>query len=173
MPYLLVVDVLKKSSQSLTQRGVTNQAIYVSASNGEELNMQRRVWLVVLFMVSVVSSGVYAGQRGGGGQCDRMDYGPYLASSVLSDPSAEFHNDTGNFTVGKNQAYCDVTARGISIRLTDDWNAGMVFDADACRMSAGWLGGPPKFRGLIGDAAHGPSPTLSHPPVFQVLYGPG
>src|SRR5437762_13102755 len=116
----------------------------------------RGVWAVA-FLGTVLSTWVYAGQNKA--PYDKMDYGPYLAPSSLSEPAAEFHNDTGNFTMGKNRAYCDVTARGIAIRLTDDWHAGVVFDADGCRMSAGWLGGPLKFHGLIGDGAHGPSPT--------------
>ncbi|HLX62381.1 MAG TPA: DUF6797 domain-containing protein [Planctomycetota bacterium] len=127
---------------------------------------------LVLVVCGFLASSLWAGQ-GGKPIYDRMDYGPFLAASILSEPTAEFDNGTGNFTIGKNKAYCDVTVRGIAIRLTDDWNAGIVFDADACRMSAGWIGGPLKFRGLIGNGDHGPSPTLSVPPSFQVLYGPG
>ena len=95
-----------------------------------------------------------------------MDYGPFLSCAVLSKTGAKFDNGTGNFEG-------DVTARGIIVKLADDWSDGIVFDADNLRMSAGWLGSPIKFIGVIFDGAHGPSPTLTAPPVFQTPHGPG
>jgi hypothetical protein len=95
-----------------------------------------------------------------------MDYGPYLSCAVMSKPGAKFDNNTGNFDG-------DVTARGFLIKLADDWSAGAVFDSDNLRISAGWLGTPVKFTGVIFDGAHGPSPTLGAPPVFQTPHGPG
>jgi hypothetical protein len=95
-----------------------------------------------------------------------MDYGPFLSCAVISKPGAKFDNNTGNFDG-------DVTARGFLVPLADDWSAGAVFDSDNLRMSAAWLGAPPKFTGVIFDGAHGPSPTLGAPPVFQTPHGPG
>ena len=104
---------------------------------------------------------------------EKMNYGPYLSASIVSDPNYNVDGASGNFTVGDNKEKCDTTARGIAVRLTDDWNIGVVYDADTMRVSAAWVGGPLKFRGLIGDGAHGPGPTLSVPPLFQSPNGPG
>ncbi len=95
-----------------------------------------------------------------------MDYGPFLSCAVLTKPAAKFDNGTGNFDG-------DVTARGIMVKLADDWSDGIVFDSDNLRLSAGWLGSPIKFIGVIFDGAHGPSPTLTAPAVFQTPHGPG
>jgi hypothetical protein len=95
-----------------------------------------------------------------------MDYGPVLSCAVIGKPGAKFDNNNGNFDV-------DVTARGFLIKLADDWSAGAVFDSDNLRLSAAWLGTPIKFTGVIFDGAHGPSPTLTSPPVFQTPHGPG
>src|SRR5262245_52914506 len=95
-----------------------------------------------------------------------MDFGPYLSCAVMSKPGAKFDNGNGNFDG-------DVTPRGFLIRLSEDWSAGAVFDSDNLRLSAGWLGAPPKFTGVIFDGAHGPSPTLGAPPTFETPHGPG
>src|SRR4051812_41638986 len=95
-----------------------------------------------------------------------MDYGPYLSCAVISKPGAKFDNNNGNFDG-------DVTARGFLIRLADDWSAGAVFDSDNLRISAAWFGAAPSFTGVIFDGAHGPSPTLGTPPLFQTPHGPG
>src|SRR5258708_5478892 len=44
---------------------------------------------------------------------NKMDYGPYLSASIISDPAGKFTNETGAWT-------CDMTPRGFAIRLTDD-----------------------------------------------------
>jgi hypothetical protein len=95
-----------------------------------------------------------------------MDFGPYLSCAVMSKPGTKFDNNTGAFDG-------DVTPRGFLIRLSEDWSAGAVFDSDNLRLSAGWIGAPPKFTGVIFDGAHGPSPTLSTAPVFETPHGPG
>ena len=95
-----------------------------------------------------------------------MDYGPFLSASFISWPTAEYDNGPGAFTG-------DSTARGIAIKLSDGWNDGIVFDADTLRMSVGWHGGPIRFRGLIGDGAHGWDPMPSIAPTFQTPNGPG
>src|SRR5947207_8409396 len=95
-----------------------------------------------------------------------MDYGPFLSCAVISKPGAKFDNNNGNFDG-------DVTARGFLIRLAEDWSAGAVFDSDNLRISAAWFGAAPSFTGVIFDGAHGPSPTLSTPPLFQTPHGPG
>ena len=125
--------------------------------------MRARIFLaaiaVVLAMVPATSQDKKKGKP-------LMDYGPFLSCAVLSKTGAKFENGTGNFEG-------DVTARGILVKLADDWSDGIVFDADNLRMSAGWLGSPIKFIGVIFDGAHGPSPTLTAPPVFQTPHGPG
>jgi hypothetical protein len=95
-----------------------------------------------------------------------MEFGPYLSCAVMSKPGAKFDNNTGAFDG-------DVTPRGFLIRLSEDWSVGAVFDSDNLRLSAGWIGAPPKFTGVIFDGAHGPSPTLSTAPVFETPHGPG
>lgn len=97
---------------------------------------------------------------------DMMDYGPFLSASFISSPNAEYDNGPGAFN-------CDSTARGIAIKLSEDWNDGIVFDADTMRMSVAWHGGPIWFRGLIGDGSHGWSPMPKVLPVFQTPNGPG
>ncbi|MBI3856691.1 MAG: hypothetical protein HY293_13470, partial [Planctomycetes bacterium] len=95
-----------------------------------------------------------------------MDFGPYLSCAVMSRPGGKFDNNSGNFEG-------DVTASGFLIKLADDWSAGAVFDSDNLRLSAGWLGTPIKFTGVIFDGAHGPSPTLGAAPLFETPHGPG
>jgi len=95
-----------------------------------------------------------------------MDYGVFLSASIISHPQAKFDNSTGGFSG-------DVTARGIAIKLSDDWKDGVVFDADLMRMSAGWIDGGLQLTGLIADGSHGPSPKLATPPTFQTSHLPG
>jgi len=97
----------------------------------------------------------------------QMDYGPFLSASMMSDPKAKFRNSDGMFEGS------DVTAKGIAVRLSPDWMDGIVFDTDALRYSAGWMGGQFKLLGVPFDGAHGPGPTLGVPPTFQTPYGPG
>src|SRR5436305_4634841 len=97
---------------------------------------------------------------------DQMDYGPFLSASFISSPTAEYNNGPGSFNV-------DSTARGIIIKLEDNWNTGIVFDADTMRMSVGWHGGPLWLRGLIGDGDHGWSPMPRVLPTFLTPNGPG
>ena len=96
----------------------------------------------------------------------QMDYGPFLTASVISDPRAKFDNGPGSFTG-------DTTARGVAIKLSDDWKDGVVFDMDLMRVSAGWVDGSLKLTGLIADGSHGPGPTLGVPPLFQTPHLPG
>lgn len=95
-----------------------------------------------------------------------MDYGPFLSASYILKPGAKVDNATGNFDG-------DVVARGIAIRLADDWSEGIIFDTDTMRVAAGWTGAPLRFTGVIFDGAHGPSPTLGAPPAFHASAGPG
>lgn len=96
----------------------------------------------------------------------QMDYGPFLSASIISHPAAKFDNTAGGFTG-------DSTARGIAVKLSDDWRDGVVFDTDLMRVSAGWTDGSLKLTGLIADGGHGPSPTLGVPPLFQTPHLPG
>ena len=97
---------------------------------------------------------------------ESMDYGPFLSMSFVSSPTAEYENGPGSFST-------DSTARGIVIKLDDEWNAGICFDADTMRMSVGWVGGPLWLRGVIGDGAHGFDPSPRIQPTFQTPNGPG
>lgn len=95
-----------------------------------------------------------------------MDYGPFLTASIISDPRAKFDNGPGSFTG-------DSTARGIAIKLSDNWGDGVVFDMDLMRVSAGWMDGSLTLHGLIADGSHGPGPTVGVPPNFQAPHLPG
>src|SRR4051794_37001120 len=95
-----------------------------------------------------------------------MDYGPFLTASFVCDPRAKFENGPGSFTG-------DSVARGVAIKLEDDWNSGVIFDMDLMRVAAGWTGGPIQFKGLIGDGGHGWDPMPSLPPTFQTPHLPG
>src|SRR4051794_39546505 len=95
-----------------------------------------------------------------------MDYGPFLTASIISDPRAKFDNGPGSFSG-------DSTARGIAIKLSDDWRDGIVFDMDLMRVSAGWMDGSLKLVGLISNGDHGPGPTIGVPPLFQTPHLPG
>ena len=96
----------------------------------------------------------------------QMDYGPFLTASIISHPGAKFDNKTGAFSG-------DSTARGVAIKLSDEWRDGVVFDMDLMRISAGWTDGGLQLTGLISDGAHGPSPRLQTPPLFQTPHLPG
>ena len=102
-----------------------------------------------------------------------MDYGPYLSASIMSDPNPEFDATTGHFTLHNKSVRCDVSPRGYAIRLSDDWNAGIVFEADSMRMTAGWIGAPMKILGIIGKGDHGPTITLGTKPMFVTPFAPG
>ncbi|HYE99118.1 MAG TPA: DUF6797 domain-containing protein, partial [Planctomycetota bacterium] len=95
-----------------------------------------------------------------------MDYGPFLCASFVLKPDAKFDNSTGHFD-GPS------VARGVAVRLADDWSAGAIFDMDTLRWAGGWKGGALKFRGVIFDGSHGPCPTLGVPPAFVSPAGPG
>ncbi len=101
-----------------------------------------------------------------GPRWQKMDYGPFLQYSYVTSPNAKFDNGPGSFTG-------DSTARGIAIKLTEDWDAGIIFDADLLRVSAAWIGAPIKWRGLIFDGEHGWNPTLPGTPLFQTPHLPG
>jgi glucose/arabinose dehydrogenase len=94
------------------------------------------------------------------------DYGPFLATSAVLKPDAKFDNSSGNFDG-------DSVARGIVIRLAEDWSAGAVFCTDTMRLAAAWRGAPIRFRGVIFDGAHGPATTLGAAPSFTTPVGPG
>ncbi|MFI5378116.1 MAG: DUF6797 domain-containing protein [Tepidisphaerales bacterium] len=95
-----------------------------------------------------------------------MDYGPVLSLSFTTTPGAKYDNITGHID-------SDVTPRGKAVRLADEWNAGVVFDADTMRISAGWTGRPLAFKGVAFDGAQGPTCTLGDRPAFVNPPGPG
>ena len=102
----------------------------------------------------------------GGPKYAQMDYGPFLTASFVSDPRAAYDNGPGALTG-------DSTARGIIVKLSDDWETGIVYDADLMRVSLGWTNGGLLLKGLIGDGGHGWSPMPSVPPLFQTPHEPG
>jgi hypothetical protein len=124
------------------------------------------VWLVLGASLHPAPPGFARGEQDKKKVLPAMDYGPYLSCAVLSKPGATLDNSTGNFDG-------DVTARGFLVKLADDWSAGVVFDSDNLRVSAGWMGTPVKFTGVIFDGSHGPSPTLGASAVFETPHGPG
>ena len=132
----------------------------------------RSVWLSIGIVGCLLAGGAFAAQKSEK-PYDKMNYGPYLSASIISEPNPEFDNSTGNFTTNHKSLRADISPRGYAIRLTEDWHAGIVFEADSCRMTAAWIGGPLIFKGLIGDGAHGPGPTLSVKPTFKTPFAPG
>lgn len=127
---------------------------------------------IALLTGAISATSVFAAEKSKK-QTSIMDYGPFLTASYVCDPRAGFDNGPGSFTG-------DSVARGIAIKLADNWDAGIVFDADLMRVAEGWTDGAAagngsglKMRGLIGDGAHGwnPSPTVA--PVFQTPHLPG
>jgi len=49
-----------------------------------------------------------------GGKYAQMDYGPFLTASFIGDGRSKFDNGPGSYSG-------DSTARGIGIKLADDW----------------------------------------------------
>ena len=95
-----------------------------------------------------------------------MDYGPALSISFTTNPAAKYDNTTGHID-------SDVTPRAKAVRLADDWTAGIIFDADTLRVSAGWSGRPLVLKGVAFDGAQGPTCTLTDKPAFVNPPGPG
>ena len=100
-----------------------------------------------------------------GQRWQKMDYGPFMQYSYVTWPNTVFDNGPGSFTG-------DSTARGIALKLSEDWESGVIFDTDLMRVAAGWTGGPLKWRGLIFDGGHGWNPTLSNTPVPKTTRRP-
>ncbi len=94
---------------------------------------------------------------------DKMDYGPFLSSSVTMPWSVGGEKPEG------------ITLKGITIKLGT--NASVCFDTDLCRYSGGWTGGWLKLMGTPFDGTHRPPegsrPAVKGKLVFHSLVGPG
>ncbi len=92
------------------------------------LQMRARLRAAVLGLVALpLSAQDPAPTQASGSKGARMDYGPFLSSTVsraFSEKDADIH------------AY-----KGISIRVGKDRSATVCFDTDLLRMAAGWTGG--------------------------------
>jgi len=86
---------------------------------------------------------------------NRMDYGPFLASSVGVGPR------------GKH-----VALKGITAFLDQDNKACMTFDTDLLRMAVGWEDGL-RLTGTTYDGRHGGHPHSGNDPVFHTRALPG
>ena len=94
---------------------------------------------------------------------ERMDYGPFLSSSVTM-PDATNGEDVAG-----------ITLKGITIKLGA--NASVCFDTDLLRYTGGWTGGWLSLYGTPFDGTHRP-PEKSRPAVkgtlqFRTKLGPG
>ena len=63
------------------------------------------------------------------------------------------------------------TNKGLAVRVGDD--AGIVFDIDTLRMSAGWTGGFLNPTGVTFDGSHGGNPTIRGQQIFGNATLPG
>lgn len=89
-------------------------------------------------------------------RADRMDYGPFLSTTV-ENPRGE------NSSKGKG----GVADKGIVVRHGKREGA-TVFDSDTLRMAAAWTGGWLQLKGVAFDGVHGPNPAA--PVNAQVFY---
>lgn len=94
-----------------------------------------------------------------------MDYGPVISASMTvrepEDPRADKTRDD------------NISYRSHSIMLADERRAGVVFDSELLRLSAGWMGPQYVLTGTVFDWKHGPHPYLDGRPVFETPVGPG
>ena len=94
-----------------------------------------------------------------------MDYGPVISASVTvrepEDPRADK-------VPGDNVSY-----RSHAIMLAPERRAGVIFDTELLRMTAGWNGPQYVLTGTVYDWKHGPHPYLDGEPVFETSVTPG
>lgn len=86
---------------------------------------------------------------------ERMDYGPFLSSSV---------------GVGSKGGH--VALKGITVPLGKEGEASVTFDTDLLRMAFGWEGAL-KLSGTTYDGRHGGHPYVDQAPVFHTRSLPG
>src|SRR5262249_7360658 len=84
-----------------------------------------------------------------------MDYGPFLSGTIRATPAD------------------NIAVKGVAVPLGDDHSAGIVFDTELLRASAGWIDGYLELTGTPYDGAHGPSPRIAGTQVFGTLLRPG
>jgi hypothetical protein len=97
----------------------------------------------------------------GGGSNDawyyKMDTGPILSACLTSD----YPND-------------NIAIKGIAIKIGAEKKAGVAFDTDLIRYSAGWTNGWLSIRGVHYDGNHGPhGPKTSGDHIFATQQAPG
>ncbi len=88
---------------------------------------------------------------------NKMDTGPILSACINSDTPKD-----------------NVAIKGIAIKLGADKNAGLCFDTDLLRVSAGWTDGWLNLRGVHYEGKHGPTgPTVGGKQLFATQKAPG
>ena len=94
-----------------------------------------------------------------------MDYGPVISASATvrqpEDPRADKGPDD------------NVSYRSHAILLDGDRRAGILFDTELLRATAGWIGPQYVLTGTVYDWRHGPHPYLDGDPVFETKLAPG
>ncbi|MCY4187006.1 MAG: hypothetical protein OXD30_00800, partial [Bryobacterales bacterium] len=94
-----------------------------------------------------------------------MDYGPVISASVTVEEPEDPRADKAP---GDNVSY-----RSHAVMLAAGHRAGMIFDTELLRMSAGWNGPQYVLTGTVYDWKHGPHPHLDGAPVFETPVAPG
>ncbi len=94
-----------------------------------------------------------------------MDYGPVISASATvrepEDPRADKGPDD------------NVSYKSHAILLDGDRRAGILFDTELLRATAGWIGPQYVLTGTVYDWSHGPHPYLDGDPVFETKLAPG
>ena len=94
-----------------------------------------------------------------------MDYGPVIsASATVKEPE----DPRADKQPGDNISY-----KSHAVMLEADRRAGVIFDTELLRMSAGWNGPRYVLTGTVYDWRHGPHPHLDGEPVFETPVAPG
>lgn len=113
-----------------------------------------RSCLIPLALWAVVSSGNVQGQSPVP-RWERMEYGPFLQSSVTQPWSANGEDPK------------DITLRGLTVKFGT--NGAATFDTGLLRWSAAWTGGWLKLMGTPFDGTHRP-PEKSRPAVNGTVF---
>jgi hypothetical protein len=122
---------------------------------------------------------------------DKLDYGPFLSSSVLSpvqaSPAAQAAAEARarEPEMGTSTKAADLengTWKGVTVRLGEPNEAALTFDTQLLRASAGWIGthqdsgwtnGFLHLRNVAFTGDHGPAPTIAGTLKFSTRNTPG
>ena len=95
---------------------------------------------------------------GDGVEFDRAKFGPFVGAALH---------------LGEDEHGANVVHRGIIIRLEEQGDACVVFDADTMRMASGWTDGGLTRGGLPVTGKHGQFPYHNGPLAFRTAAAPG